>query len=730
MITLGSSLPVGESLIVNGPGPSLLTISGNDATTIFSQFAGDFTISGVKLTGANSSGAKPGGAISFQSGGTLTVLSCWFTSNVASEGGGAIGVSNGGSLLVEGCTLTGNNCGPSGGGGAVSVSSLSTMAGPVVIEDSTIVGNTTSSFHGGGGVFVDHTTNPVIIQNCTITGNTATDKSSGDDGGGGVCMNGEPAAMIASCIISGNLAGSGAADFSDGDAYPGTLLSNDAIGAQSAYTPASGSASNLTTSNSTLAALNLGPLQNNGGPTPTLLPGPGSTALDAGSNSGSLLVDQRGLPRVYGTAADIGAVEIVPAGVPFVSASSESAFATGADESFTATFQNTGGVSGIVVSTIIGNNAAIQVTGPNGFSRFASFVGIDNPTNGTPRTTSYAVLSPGSAWTGADDGTYTISLVSNQVANTSGSFIPAEPIGTFRVLLPRTLTVTNTNDSGPGSFRQAVLDANDDATVADTIAFSNTTNGGATNFYDGVQHTISLLSAPPTISDDLTILGPGPTLLTVAASASASMPFRVIAADFSPTRQITVSGLTLSGGYTSGGDILAASGSFTLANDVISGNTATSSGGIIEVTFGGSLTVENSSISGNSAATNGGGIYFSTTGSLLVDGSTISRNTAGSGGGGIFVAGTVQAGRVTVRNSTIAGNTAATGGGIHLGKVTGNILVQNCTIVGTPRLPPPGPAAAASRLSRRQYPTRLSCKAISWPAIPRQTAFRTSPTPE
>jgi hypothetical protein len=56
--------------------------------------------------------------------------------------------------------------------------------------------------------------------------------------------------------------------------------------------------------------------------------------------------------------------------------------------------------------------------------------------------------------------------------------------------------VTNTNDSGPGSLRQAILDAN--ATpVTDTIAFS---------IGSGVQ-TITPLSALPSISDPVIIDG-------------------------------------------------------------------------------------------------------------------------------------------------------------------------------------------------------------------------------
>jgi hypothetical protein len=55
----------------------------------------------------------------------------------------------------------------------------------------------------------------------------------------------------------------------------------------------------------------LGPLQDNGGPTPTMALLPGSPAIDAGSNPLNLTSDQRGnSPRVVGTAADIGAYEL------------------------------------------------------------------------------------------------------------------------------------------------------------------------------------------------------------------------------------------------------------------------------------------------------------------------------------------------------------------------------------------------------------------------------------
>ena len=57
--------------------------------------------------------------------------------------------------------------------------------------------------------------------------------------------------------------------------------------------------------------------------------------------------------------------------------------------------------------------------------------------------------------------------------------------------LAATITVTNTNDSGPGSLRQALVDAND----GDTISFA-------------VTGTIGLTTAELEINHDVTILGP------------------------------------------------------------------------------------------------------------------------------------------------------------------------------------------------------------------------------
>src|SRR5246127_4858651 len=70
-----------------------------------------------------------------------------------------------------------------------------------------------------------------------------------------------------------------------------------------------------------------------------------------------------------------------------------------------------------------------------------------------------------------------------------------------------TITVTNTNDSGPGSLRQALVDSHD----GDTINFDPALNG----------QTILLTTAELAIAKNVTISGPGANLLAVSRDQNA-----------------------------------------------------------------------------------------------------------------------------------------------------------------------------------------------------------------
>ncbi|MEH2068938.1 MAG: choice-of-anchor Q domain-containing protein [Nostoc sp.] len=153
-----------------------------------------------------------------------------------------------------------------------------------------------------------------------------------------------------------------------------------------------------------------------------------------------------------------------------------------------------------------------------------------------------------------------------------------------------TFTVTNTNNSGAGSLRQAILDANA-LTGRDIIKF-----GGL--FTDNIADTISLTGSSLTITDNLTIEGTGPSLLTIGKN-SASRIF-----DISTGVTAAINGLTITNSYDQlgGGGAIYNSGVLTLGNNKIIGNTADNGGGIIN---NGTAKIKNSIIAGNNkSATN------------------------------------------------------------------------------------------------------------------------------
>jgi predicted outer membrane repeat protein len=266
------------------------------------------------------------------------------------------------------------------------------------------------------------------------------------------------------------------------------------------------------------------------------------------------------------------------------------------------------------------------------------------------------------------------------------------------------ITVTNVNDSGAGSLRQALADAND----GDTINFA-------------LSGTISLTNGELVIDKNITISGPGSNLLTVRPSQGSF--FRVF--KVMPSHSITIQGITISFGYAGfaqgGGVYLDEHVTATIADCVLTNNFTGDIGGAIFIDgYGGGamLTVLNSTITGNTAGNtdNGGsgaGIYSSADVLTIID-STISNNTAwiggnlsgGDGGGIINVNGTLEIsnttissnlagvsgggisgdGTITITNSTISGNVAGItqpylglGGGIY---TSGTLTVTNCTITG------------------------------------------------
>jgi hypothetical protein len=178
-------------------------------------------------------------------------------------------------------------------------------------------------------------------------------------------------------------------------------------------------------------------------------------------------------------------------------------------------------------------------------------------------------------------------------------------------------TVTNTNDAGAGSLRQAIMDANSDGVDTD-ITFS----------LSGCPCTIPLASTLPEVTETLRITGPGADQLTISGTNAV----RVFEVDSGTS--LTLEKLTVADG----------------ADDYL-GAGVYSEGplNITDCVFSGNRTVE------TSGDHKGGAIYFNDpTGTLTITGSTFASNEAHSlvaAGGAIWGYGTVE-----VTNSTFYDN--------------------------------------------------------------------------
>lgn len=251
-------------------------------------------------------------------------------------------------------------------------------------------------------------------------------------------------------------------------------------------------------------------------------------------------------------------------------------------------------------------------------------------------------------------------------------------LGALMALAPTAYAATITvntldnelNSDGDCSLREAIEAANANAMVdacpaghpdptVDVIAF-------------GVTGTITRTSGEFTVTDDLTIDGPGAASLTL----SGGNVTRVM--EVGPGVTLNLEGVTVADGMEYFGPGISNAGTLTVTNSTFSGNTATVTGGGIY--NAGTLTVANSTFSGNSSEQDGGGV--ANFGTLTVTNSSFSGNTASVFGGGIE---TARGSRTTVTNSTFSGNSSGESGGgiLNFGTLTlRNTIVADSTSGG------------------------------------------------
>ena len=274
--------------------PGGLTVSGNNTSRHFLVGSGkSLALRGLTLTGGNGAGAGNnngyGGAIN-NNGGTLTLMQCTLSGNIA-EAGGAI--FNDGTLTLTQCLLSGN--------ATVRLGSAIRSRSTLTLSHCTLTENTPC------GIMVEQ--GSCALSHCTITGNT------GNGLGGGLRVQALTSVSLSNCIIAGNT------DRTANDiSREGTLTAtgSNLIGSNATVESIFSTGSLVGTQSSPLDP-KLSPLGYFGGPVQTVHPLIGSPAIDAAGSIDPGGTDARGFPRCVdgdtasaGAQLDIGAVEAGP----------------------------------------------------------------------------------------------------------------------------------------------------------------------------------------------------------------------------------------------------------------------------------------------------------------------------------------------------------------------------------------------------------------------------------
>jgi predicted outer membrane repeat protein len=226
-----------------------------------------------------------------------------------------------------------------------------------------------------------------------------------------------------------------------------------------------------------------------------------------------------------------------------------------------------------------------------------------------------------------------------------------------------------------------------------------TVSGNTADFGGGIANNAFLTLIDSTVSDNTALTpeqaglggGIGNTgFLTLIDSAVSDNTADKSGGGIGSIGFVQVENSTISGntGYQRGGGIDSSSGTVTLVDSTVSGNTA--GFGVFQGfgagigDSGGTVVLTNSTVSGNTAVTGGGGISF--TGTVTLTNSTVSGNTAGSvGGGGIFSA--VRTAVLTLTSSTVSANSAGNGAGaiVNGGTATlkSTVIEGDCEVPGS-----------------------------------------------
>jgi len=229
-----------------------------------------------------------GGGLRNEFQAAMTLMDSTVSGNVSDSFGLGGGIWSDGALLSISNTISGNVAGSRGGG--------IYNSGSLTLVNSTVSGNAAGSL--GGGIHTDNSTVNVSLVNSTVANNSAPN-------GSALSSDSTASRTLRGTILQGTCGGP-------------NLFTSDGYNVES---PGNTCALNQGTDLMSVseAALNLGPLQNNGGTTETHALEIGSVAIDVipvamclDADDQPLTTDQRGASRPGGSACDVGSFEAQP----------------------------------------------------------------------------------------------------------------------------------------------------------------------------------------------------------------------------------------------------------------------------------------------------------------------------------------------------------------------------------------------------------------------------------
>jgi hypothetical protein len=641
-ITLADPLFINKDLTITGPGAAAMTVSVGAVAPVVDIIANvQVVISGLTIENGNHPNDVGGG---IDNGGTLTLTDSTVSGSSASAGGG--GIYNGGTMNVTDSTVSGNNTVFFGGGiynlGTMNITG-STVSGNISanfgggifnggtmnVADSTVSGNS-STTGDGGGIENDASNANLTVTDSTISGN------SGSNGAGGI-YNGLGIVTVVDSTVSGN---TGFGIWADGSFVnlAGTIVAGNTSGDRRncfgatrtfGYNLTDGTCGFPLSTDVVAFDPGLGPLADNGGPTQTMLPEPGSpaagvippgTTVSIDNNDLPLCprTDQRGVDSTPGANCTIGAVE-VPAPITItVTVSGTQVY--GGSPVFTQTSDAPDGV------TLDASNLSCTTAGGSPLSSLA----VGSYTLDGSSCTGVSASGPGSYridYTGAADG-FTVTKATPQITWNNPAAITW---GT-----PLSATQLDATASVPGTFTYTppagtVLGLGNNQPLS--VSFQPT---DATDYNDATA-TVTIDVVPPTSCITGKYLGP---LVigngqTVCVQAGAVITSGVI---IQPGGALYMTGGTIKGSVSASG-----AAAITMCGGSLSGSvTITGSTGPLAIGTCGKNTIAGSvSITGNT-----GGLTYQ---SNVVSGSL---TVTGNSGGTVIGPGNKTTGTVTIKNNT------------------------------------------------------------------------------